>query len=146
MKRNRKLARLITLPSRIPATLAFRAGAIGAAVLPLLAFGSSAFAQATNTLGGRMTAASTDLGTGAGYVLELIGYIVGGFCLLVAAYTFWQHNKNPNGQHKLGYAIASLLAGGAFLSASAIGTYSSQTVSGISPTNNGTAAQMQFNQ
>ena len=93
-----------------------------------------------------MTAASTDLGQGGGYVLELIGYLLGGFCLLAAAYTFWQHSKNPNGPHKLGYAVSALLMGGAFLSASAIGTYSSQTVSGTGPTNTGTAAQMQFNQ
>ncbi len=144
MKRNRKLLRLTTLPSRVPMTLSFRASVAGAAILPALAFAQAAFAQ--NTLGARMTAASTDLGQGGGYVLELIGYIAGGFCLLAAAYTFWQHNKNPNGPHKLGYAIASVLMGGAFLSASAIGTYSSQTVSGTGPTNTGTAAQMQFNQ
>ncbi len=144
MKRNRKLLRLTTLPARIPMTLSRRASVAGAAILPVLAVARGAFAQ--NTLGGRMTAASTDLGQGGGYVLELIGYIAGGFCLLAAAYTFWQHNKNPNGPHKLGYAIASVLMGGAFLSASAIGTYSSQTVSGTGPTNTGTAAQMQFNQ
>jgi len=100
---------------------------------------------ATNTLGGRMQAASTDLTVGGGFILQILGYLLGGAAVLAGVYAIWQHTKNPNGQGKLGYGFVSVLAGGAFLAASLFATYSSQTMAGAGPTNTGTAAQMTFN-
>ncbi len=110
---NRTLIRLTTLPARLPRTLS--KAALLAAPATLLA--SHAFAQAANTLGGRMQAASTDLTTGGGFVLEILGYLLGG---------------------------AAMLAGGAFLTASLFGTFASQSVAGAGPSNTGTAQQMTF--
>ena len=100
---------------------------------------------ATNTLGGRMQAASTDLTVGGGFILQILGYLLGGAAVLSGVYAIWQHTKNPNGQGKLGYGFVSVLAGGAFLAASLFASYSSQTLAGAGPTNTGTAAQMTFN-
>lgn len=138
---NRTLIKLTTLPARIPAT-ASRAVALAA---PTMLLASHAFAQAAgNTLGSRMQAASTDLTTGGGYVLQILGYLLGGTALLTGIYTIWQHTKNPNGQSRLGYGFVSVLAGGAFLAASLFATFSASTVAGAGPTNTGTAAQMTF--
>lgn len=138
----RTLPKLTTLPVRIPATVS-RAAALAA---PTLLLASHAFAQgAGNTLGGRMQAASTDLTTGGGFVLTIIGYLLGGAALLAGIYTIWQHTKNPNGQSRLGYGFVSVLAGGAFLTASLFATFAANTLSGAAPTNTGTAAQMTFN-
>ena len=138
---NRTLIRLTTLPVRLPRTLS--KAAILAAPATLLA--SHAFAQAaTNTLGARMQAASTDLTMGGGYVLEILGYLLGGASMLAGIYTIWQHSKNPNGQARFGYGLVSILAGGAFLTASLFGTFASQSMAGAGPSNTGTAQQMTF--
>lgn len=105
----------------------------------------AAGAGAANTLGGRMQAASTDLTTGGGFILQILGYLLGGAAVLSGVYAIWQHTKNPNGQGKLGYGFVSVLAGGAFLAASLFASYSSQTMAGAGPTNTGAAAQMTFN-
>ena len=71
---NRTLLKLTTLPARIPAAAA------KAMVLatPAMLLASQAFAQAAgNTLGSRMQAASQDLTTGGGWVLQLLGYLLG---------------------------------------------------------------------
>ena len=112
--------------------------------LPAMLLASEAFAQNANTLGGRMQAASGDLTTGGGWVLEILGYLLGGGALLVGINTIWQHTKNPNGQSRLGYGFVSVLAGGAFLAASLFGSFSSNTIAGANATNNGTAQQMTF--
>ena len=112
--------------------------------LPAMLLTSEAFAQNANTLGGRMQAASGDLTTGGGWVLEILGYLLGGGALLVGINTIWQHTKNPNGQSRLGYGFVSVLAGGAFLAASLFGSFASNTIAGSNSTNNGTAKQMQF--
>jgi hypothetical protein len=109
------------------------------------AHAQAAAAGVANTLGGRMQAASSDLTVGGGYILQILGYLLGGAAVLSGVYAIWQHTKNPNGQGKLGYGFVSVLAGGAFLAASLFATYSSQTMAGAGPTNTGTAAQMQFN-
>jgi hypothetical protein len=92
-----------------------------------------------------MQAASTDLTTGGGFILQILGYLLGGAAVLSGVYAIWQHTKNPNGQGKLGYGFVSVLAGGAFLAASLFASYSSQTMAGAGPTNTGAAAQMTFN-
>lgn len=133
-----------------PSTLAaaqrtLRASKLGLATLPVLLATSHAFAQAaSNGIGGRLQAAATELTTGGGYVLELMGYILGGAAILLGFYTIWQHTKNPNGQSRLGYGIAGVILGGAFLSASLWGSFASNTISGGNATNTGTAAQMVF--
>ena len=137
---NRTLIRLTTLPARLPRTLS--KAALLAAPASLLA--SHAFAQAANTLGGRMQAASTDLTMGGGFVLEILGYLLGGAAMLAGIYTIWQHSKNPNGQARFGYGLVSVLAGGAFLTASLFGTFASQSMAGAGPSNTGTAQQMTF--
>lgn len=91
-----------------------------------------------------MQAASTDLTTDGGFVLTIIGYLLGGAALLAGIYTIWQHTKNPNGQSRLGYGFVSVLAGGAFLTAGLFATFAANTLSGAAPTNTGTAAQMVF--
>ena len=139
---NRTLFKLTTLPARIPAT----ASKVVALATPAMLLASQAFAQAAgNTLGSRMQAASQDLTTGGGWVLQLLGYLLGAAALLTGIYTIWQHTKNPNGQSRLGYGFVSVLAGGAFLAASLFATFSASTVAGAGPTNTGTAQQMTFN-
>ena len=138
---NRTLARLATFPTPLPQTF----GKLAAFAAPVALLARHAFAQgAGNTLGGRMQAASQDLTTGGGYVLTILGYLLGGAAVLAGIYTIWQHSKNPNGQNRFGYGLVSILAGGAFLAASVFGGFSSQTISGGAPTNTGTAAQMTF--
>lgn len=138
----RTLLKLTNLPSCIPSATA-KAVALAT---PAMLLAGEAFAQAAgNTLGSRMQAASTDLTTGGGYVLQILGYLLGGAALLTGIYTIWQHTKNPNGQSRLGYGFVSVLAGGAFLAASLFATFSASTVAGAGPTNTGTAAQMTFN-
>jgi len=137
---NRTLTRLTTLPARLPRTLS-RAAALAA---PAIFLSHQVLAQATNTLGGRMQAASTDLTNGGGYVLTILGYLMGGAAMLAGVYTIWQHSKNPNGQARFGYGLVSLLAGGAFLTASLFATFASQTMAGAGPSNTGTAAKMVF--
>lgn len=137
---NRTLTRLTTLPARLPRTLS-RAAALAA---PVIFLSHQVLAQAANTLGGRMQAASTDLTDGGGYVLTILGYLMGGAAMLAGVYTIWQHSKNPNGQSRFGYGLVSLLAGGAFLTASLFATFASQTMAGAGPSNTGTAAKMTF--
>jgi hypothetical protein len=112
--------------------------------MPATLLASHAFAQAANTLGGRMQAASTDLTMGGGFVLQILGYLLGGTAMLAGIYTIWQHSKNPNGQARFGYGLVSVLAGGAFLTASLFGTFASQSMAGAGPSNTGTAQQMTF--
>lgn len=138
---NHTLIRLTTLPARLPRSLS-KAAALAA---PAVFLAQHAFAQAAgNTLGGRMQAASQDLTVGGGFVLQILGYLLGGAAMLAGIYTIWQHSKNPNGQARFGYGLVSVLAGGAFLAASLFGTFSSQTLAGAGPTNTGAAAQMTF--
>jgi len=137
---NRTLVRLTTLPARLPRTLGRAAALAG----PALLVSHQVLAQAANTLGGRMQAASTDLTDGGGYVLTILGYLLGGAAMLAGIYTIWQHSKNPNGQARFGYGLVSLLAGGAFLTASLFGTFASQTMAGAGPSNSGTATKMTF--
>lgn len=143
---NRTLTKLTTLPARIPVTASKAMAKAAALASPAVLLAGQAFAQAAgNTLGSRMQAASTDLTTGGGYLLQIIGYLLGGAALLTGIYTIWQHTKNPNGQSCLGYGFVSVLAGGAFLAASLFATFSASTVAGAGPTNTGAAAQMTFN-
>ena len=137
---NRTLIRLTTLPARLPRTLGRAAALAGLAIF----VSHQVLAQATNTLGGRMQAASTDLTDGGGFVLTILGYLLGGAAMLAGIYTIWQHSKNPNGQARFGYGLVSLLAGGAFLTASLFGTFASQTMAGAGPSNSGTTAKMTF--
>jgi len=140
------LSRLADVASAASGKLASRtATATGLLLTAATLLSGEALAQAAgNTIGGRMTAASQDLTTGGGYVLELFGYILGGAALIAGGYTLWQHTKNPNGQHRVGYGIASILAGGFFLTASLIASFSSNTISGGNSTNTGTAQQLTF--
>jgi uncharacterized membrane protein HdeD (DUF308 family) len=91
-----------------------------------------------------MQTASQDLTTGGGFILELVGYIVGVAAMLAGGFTIWQHTKNPNGQHRMSYGIISVLAGGFFLALSTMAQFSSNTVSGANATNTGTSQQLQI--
>ena len=102
---------------------------------------SNALAQ---TLGTRMQAVSTDMTSGGGYLLTLFGFILGGFALIAGGWTIYQHTKNPNGQAKLGYGVAGVLAGGFFLTIASIATFSAQTISGANTSSNGTSKAMTF--
>ena len=137
---NRTLVCLATLPARLPRTL----GRAAKLATPVVFLSHQVFAQAANTLGGRMQAASTDLTSGGGYILTILGYLMGGAAMLAGIYTIWQHSKNPNGQARFGYGLVSLLAGGAFLTASLFGSFASQTMAGAGPSNTGAAAKMTF--
>ncbi len=120
-----------------------RALASAAALVPLVLGSSQAMAQ---TLGDRMTIAAADLTTGGGTLLTLFGFILGGTALIGGGWAIYQHTKNPNGQGKIGYGIAGVLAGGFFLTISSIATFSGQTISGAAASSDGTNKQMMFNQ
>ena len=120
-----------------------------AATLGVLALTSAqAMAQgagAGNTLGGRMSAVAEDMTAGGGTLLTLFGFILGGFALIAGGWTIYQHTKNPNGQARLGYGVAGVLAGGFFLTLASIAQFSSQTISGSAASSDGTSKQMMFN-
>lgn len=97
-----------------------------------------------STLGSQAQAAAQDLTTGGGFVLELVGYILGVVAMLYGGYTIWQHTKNPNGQHRMSFGIISVLAGGFFLALSTMAQFSANTVSGGDATNTGTSQQLQI--
>jgi hypothetical protein len=146
--RKYKLLRLTTLPARIPQSLP---SVVRSCALALpLAVGVGLYLTtplahaAGNTLGGQAQAASQDLTTGGGYVLELVGYVAGVAAMLAGGFTIWQHTKNPNGQHRLSYGIISVLAGGFFLALSTMAQFSSNTISGGNATNTGTSQQLQI--
>ena len=107
---------------------------------------ANSHAMAQSTLGSRAAIASQDLTTGGGTLLTLFGFILGGFALLGGGWAIYQHTKNPNGQGKMGYGIAGVLAGGFFLTISSIATFSGQTISGAAASSDGTSKQMMFNQ
>jgi hypothetical protein len=148
VKRKRKLFRLTTRPVRIPQTLpqVLRACALA---LPLAVgvalYMTTPLAHAAgNTLGGQAQAASQDLTQGGGYVMELLGYVLGVAAMLAGGFTIWQHTKNPNGQHRMSYGVISVLIGGFFLALSTMAQFSANTVSGGNATNTGTAQQLQI--
>ncbi len=133
------------LPTLKPARrqrLMAAAAAFAAVALPA----TNALAQVAggNTLGSRMQAVSTDMTNGGGYLLTLFGFILGGFALIAGGWTIYQHTKNPNGQAKLGYGVAGVLAGGFFLTIASIATFSSQTISGAGASSTGTSKAMTF--
>jgi hypothetical protein len=132
-KPNRRLRRAGTLA-------AMAVGAI------LVATHGHAFAAGTagNTIGGRVQAGSADLQTGGSYALEMFCYIFAGMCGIAGGYTFWQNHKNPNGQHKLGYAVASVVATGFFATMPSIVNFSSQTVSAQNATMNAASTQLTY--
>lgn len=105
-----------------------------------------AFAQAAgNTLGSRMQAASTDLLTGTTYIGDLFSYALALVAALASGYTFFHNRKNPNSsEHRLGYAIAGLVATGFFATLPSIVNYSSQTVSAANSTVTGQQQQLTF--
>jgi hypothetical protein len=146
--RKRKLVKVTTLPACIPQTLS-RILRTCALALPMVVgtalYLTTPLAHAAgNTLGAQAQAASQDLTTGGGYVLELVGYVVGVAAMLAGGFTIWQHTKNPNGQHRLSYGIISVLAGGFFLALSTMAQFSANTVSGGNATNTGTSQQLQI--
>lgn len=145
---SRKLIRLITLPSRIPQTTPRVLPRLALMLPALVGLGlylsAHAALAAGNTLGGQAQAASQDLTTGGGFMLELVGYILGVCAMLYGGYTIWQHTKNPNGQHRMSFGIVSVLAGGFFLALSTMAQFSANTVSGGNATNTGTSQQLQI--
>lgn len=113
------------------------ASAVAALALPA----SNALAQ---TLGARMATVSGDLMIGGGNLFTMFGFILGGFALIAGGWTIYQHTKNPNGQAKLGYGLAGILAGGFFLTIATIATMSANTVSGTGAGSTGTPKAMVF--
>jgi len=139
---NTGIALLPTLEPARRQRLMAAAAAFAAFALPA----TNALAQVAggNTLGSRMQAVSTDMTNGGGYLLTLFGFILGGFALIAGGWTIYQHTKNPNGQAKLGYGVAGVLAGGFFLTIASIATFSSQTISGAGASSTGTSKAMTF--
>ncbi len=131
-----------TLKPAVRQRLLATTAAFAAVALPV----SNALAQAAggNTLGSRMQAVSTDMTNGGGYLLTLFGFILGGFALIAGGWTIYQHTKNPNGQARLGYGVAGVLAGGFFLTIASIATFSSQTISGAAASSTGVSKAMTF--
>ncbi|MGC9271764.1 hypothetical protein [Acidiphilium sp.] len=135
----RRLAK--SLKSRNALSLGFATLAIAAAVHPAFA------ATAGDTLGGRMQAASTDLLTGTTYIGDLFSYALALVAALASGYTFFHNRKNPNSsEHRLGYAIAGLVATGFFATLPSIVNYSSQTVSAANSKVTGQQQQLTFGQ
>jgi len=139
---NTGIALLPTLKPASRQRLMAAAAAFAAVALPA----TNALAQVAggNTLGSRMQAVSTDMTNGGGYLLTLFGFILGGFALIAGGWTIYQHTKNPNGQAKLGYGVAGVLAGGFFLTIASIATFSSQTISGAGASSTGVSKAMTF--
>lgn len=96
------------------------------------------------TLGAQAQQAATDLTMGSGYIMELLGYVLGGSSMLLGGHTIWQHTRNPNGQHRMSFGIVSVLIGGFFLALSTMAQISANTVSGGNATITGTAQQLQI--
>lgn len=141
-RRFRRLAK--TLKSRNALALGLATLAVAAAVHP--AFAATA-AGAGDTLGGRMQAASTDLLSGTTYIGDLFSYALALVAALASGYTFFHNRKNPNSsEHRLGYAIAGLVATGFFATLPSIVNYSSQTVSAANSTVTGQQQQLTFGQ
>jgi hypothetical protein len=138
------LARLTSLPARIPVRMTRVALVLPVAVTGAVLMMSPVAHAAGNTLGGQAQAASQDLTTGGGFILELVGYILGVGAMLAGGFTIWQHTKNPNGQHRMTYGVISVLAGGFFLALSTMAQFSANTVSGGNATNTGTSQQLQI--
>ena len=132
-------------PALVRRRLATAAATLGALALSASYDVAHAAAGAGNTLGGRMQAVSEDLTTGGGYLLTVFGFILGGFALIAGGWAIYQHTKNPNGQSRMGYGIAGVLAGGFFLTLASIATFSAQTISGAAASSDGTSKQMMFN-
>ena len=148
MHRKIRLLRLTALQARIPQALP-RVLRPYALALPLavgvaLSLTTPVAHAAGNTLGGQAQAAAQDLTTGSGYVMELLGYVLGVCAMLFGGHTIWQHTKNPNGQHRMSFGIVSVLAGGFFLALSTMAQFSANTVSGGNATNTGTSQQLQI--
>ena len=136
---------LTITPASKPTLLRQRLATAAATACVLALTTAQAMAQgAGNTLGGRMSAVAGDMTTGGGTLLTLFGFILGGFALLAGGWTIYQHTKNPNGQAKLGYGVAGVLAGGFFLTIASIATFSAQTISGAAVSSDGTSKQMKF--
>ena len=136
----RRLAK--TLKSRNALALGLATLAVAAAVHPAFAA-----AGAGDTLGGRMQAASTDLLSGTTYIGDLFSYALALVAALASGYTFFHNRKNPNSsEHRLGYAIAGLVATGFFATLPSIVNYSSQTVSAANSTVTGQQQQLTFGQ
>jgi hypothetical protein len=144
VSRRAKLVRLTTLPAYIPLRVSPRPTIASGAVIATSVMLAPLAHAAGATLGSQMQTASQDLTTGGGFILELVGYIVGVAAMLAGGFTIWQHTKNPNGQHRMSYGIISVLAGGFFLALSTMAQFSSNTVSGANATNTGTSQQLQI--
>lgn len=139
LRRFRRLAK--SLKSRNALSLGLATLAVAAAVHPAFA------AAAGDTLGGRMQAASTDLLTGTTYIGDLFSYALALVAALASGYTFFHNRKNPNSsEHRLGYAIAGLVATGFFATLPSIVNYSSQTVSAANSAVTGQQQQLTFGQ
>jgi hypothetical protein len=148
VSRRTKLIHFTTFPARIPRALPrvlpCLALALPVAVGVGLYLSPYAAHAAGATLGSQAQTASQDLTTGGGFVLELIGYILGVCAMLYGGHTIWQHTKNPNGQHRMSFGVMSILAGGFFLALSTMAQFSANTVSGGNATNTGTSQQLQI--
>lgn len=123
----------------------------GALALAAIALGhGTAFAAGTaptavtGGIGAQAAATSGDLSYGFGFALEFVSYCVAGIAAAYSAYTFWQHHKNPNGQHKMSYAFASLLAAGFMAGLPSMVGKSAETVTGGAATVTGQTAQLTY--
>lgn len=123
----------------------------GAVAIAAITFGHGvAFAAGTaptavtGGIGAQAAATSGDLSYGFGFALEFVSYCIAGIAAAYAAYTFWQHHKNPNGQHKMSYAFASLLAAGFMAGLPSMVGKSAETVTGGAATVTGQTAQMTY--
>lgn len=98
----------------------------------------------TGGIGAQTAATSGDLSYAFGYALEFISYGIAGIAAAYAAYTFWQYHKNPNGQHRMSYAFASLLAAGFMAGLPSMVGKSAETVTGGQATVTGQTAQLTY--
>ena len=117
------------------------------AVLHGLAHAQAAGGAATPVNGGLGKQAGTtasDLSYGFGTLLEFGCYGLAGIAATYAAYTFWQHNKNPNGQHRISYAFASILAAGFLAGLPSMVGKSAETVTNGQASVTGQAQQLTY--
>lgn len=129
---------------RLGRVLIASAVAAGALVLGHGTGFAAAPTAVTGGIGSQAAATAGDLSYGFGYLLEFVSYGVAGIAAAYAAYTFWQHHKNPNGQHRMSYAFASLLAAGFMAGLPSMVGKSAETVTGGAATVTGQTAQLTY--
>jgi len=139
------LKHLIPMTSPQPVERLRRSARIAPAAIVLGAgmIARSASAQTIDT----MTQNATQHGmTAFSYGLNAFCFVVGGFLILMAFLSWYQHQKNPNAAMRPGAMVAAGIVGGIMLAFPFMAGTVTRTVTGQNVTATGAQNQMQFTQ